>query len=260
MSVAQLLLYNELREQIRACSICWGVGKVLLGYDLVMCECLRQALCTFYLAASNIPAKFKSYELKDYMYPESPTFAKVLKYVEALEKATKKGHGLYLYGGPQSGRTFLACGVLKEAARRGFSVYFQTYGSLLSLMHHDDSDPRKSEVRRITSSGDIDLVCIDNVSEVLEKLTNMKTTVLSGQPTHGAVGFLENIISARALESKPLLITGSVSMEEIGKRFESLGTLMTSQFLEAKCDNHHQVVKHQQRKRLEDIGWDQLGA
>lgn len=258
MARAHFVLHNQLREQIKSCTSCSGVGKVLQEGQLVQCTCLRTALSTYRLAVSNIPPKFKALSLSDYIYTESLTYKKVAQYVKALDKAATAGHGLYLYGGPQSGRTLLASSVLKAAVEQGYSVYFETYGSLMTTMHRENSDPVKADTLRKLTSGDVDFVCVDHISEVLERLTNMKTSVLSGQATHGAVTFLESILSRRALLAKPLIMTGSVSMEEISRRFESLGALMTSQLLEAKCENHHQAVQKQQQKRFEDIGWDQL--
>lgn len=242
-------LTESLRLKITKCSHCKGSGYRLDKHgEMIQCVCLAEAVYELKLARSGIPPRFKHLEFKDYMYKNSHTFSKIWRYIEQADKAAQTGTGLFLYGPTQTGKSLLAICVLKELMRKGYECGFLTFEGLLSETNGKNTHLGKEKT----------FACVDNVTEVLDNLVNFKETNLTHQMTNGAVSFLDSVVSGRAVRNQPSILTSRVSIEEIAKRFPSLGTTLWGSFLEVECVQGDFRGSRIQERLNKEFGFDEI--
>lgn len=247
----QLDLIQELEEKIRKCKTCGGRRYRLDGRGKsVSCECLNEAMYELRLTKSGIPPQFKKLSFKDYMYQNSDTFKKIWKYIEQADKALEMGTGLLLFGPNNTGKSMLACCIIKELIKRGHDGGFVTFSGVMS-------DPQESDK---FLSKEFSFSCIDNITEVLDRLVNFTEATLTHELSNGAVNRLIDVLSARVLRNQPTILTSVVSISKISSdaRFQSLGTLLLSNFMEVECVSGDFRGDRAQERLLKTFGFDQL--
>lgn len=219
-------LLAELQDKVKSCKLgCGGTGYILKGQETALCSCLSEAQFEFRVSKSGIPRKFLSLDFKDYMYKNSPTFAKVISYIDQAEKASHTGVGLVLVGSARAGKTLLAVGILKELMRRGFDCGFVSFGAMIQSLNESEK----------FVGTDVTFAVIDDVSKVLDGLTRSKTLNLTGGESYGVVEVLESVIAKRTLSGLPTILTSDVPILAIEQKFPRLGTTLLGNFLQVDC-------------------------
>lgn len=244
-----LELIHELQRKVESCSHCKGGGYLLDGRNkLTTCSCLKSALYELRLVKSGIPPRFKALEFKDYMYKNSSTYAQIRKYLDQSEKALATGTGLFLFGRESTGKSMLACCMLKDLMYQGHECGFTRFSSIFSNPEERDKLLGKEK----------SFAVIDDITEVLDNLVNFKETTLTEEQSHGAVSFLMSLLSARAIRNQPTIITSSVSIEKISKRFSHLSSFLLGSFLQVECVEGDFRGTRAQERLLTEFGFDQI--
>lgn len=243
-----LELISDLQRRVGKCTDCRGTGYRLDGRSRVMnCTCLNESLYELRLAKSGIPPRFKHLEFKDYMYKNSSTFGKIWKYIEHAEKASSSGTGLVLYGKEATGKSMLACCILKELMKRGYDCGFTRFSGVIGNDVEKETYLGKSKTFAV----------IDDITEVLDNLVNFKETTLTHQQTNGAVSFLGSILSTRAMKNQPTILTATVPINQISQKFASLGSMLLGNFLQIECvEGDFRGTRVQERLQAE-FGFDE---
>jgi len=247
----ELELIQQHQKKIRDCQTCDGTGYRLdKSGKSVPHDCLIEALYDVRLSQSGIPPRFKNLAFKDYMYQNSTTFAKIWKYLDKAELAVEYGHGLFLYGPKNSGKTMLGCCIIKELMHKGYDSGFVTFSGLMS--NHIEAEKFVGK--------DKTFACIDNISSVLDRLVNFTETNLTHQLSNGAVNQLTDVLSARIMRNQPTILTSDVSIKEISedKRFSGLGNLLVGSFEPVECVVGDFRGERTRDRLAQEFGFDQV--
>lgn len=221
-------LQQERRELIAACfeegflddtpicTRCGGTGYV--GSN--MCECLaelcRQEQKKDISVLSGGRESFAQFRLDYYSdvcdprYRASPRtiMEQNLKECRSYAATFSDSSGNLLFvGGTGLGKTFLAASIARTVADRGCSVCYETATQLFTKMERAkfsaDEDARK-ETEKYSSA---DLLIIDDLG-----------TEMPGQFVTAA---LYSLLNDRLLNSKPMIITTNLNVEEAGRRYSA---------------------------------------
>ena len=196
------------------CGVCGGSGYV--GSN--MCACLRE-LCrqeqkkelTFLSAGQESFDQFRLDYYPDRMDPKwgvnirtvmERTFEVCKKY--ALTFSDRSGNLLFS-GDTGLGKTFLSACIARAVADRGFSVVYESAGHLFTKLERakfSNDENAREEVRKYTAC---DLLIVDDLG-----------TEMSGQFVTAA---LYSLINDRLLESKPMIISTNLNVEDFSRRY-----------------------------------------
>lgn len=222
-----LELLRDLQEKIKKHKDCKGYGYILKDDKQEMCECRVSALYQYRLSQSRIPSQFRKMGFKDCVFKDSSAYKQVQDYLEAAEQNKKEGSGLFLFGPSYTGKTLLACSLLMELMKRGYSCRYFKFGQLLDVAQQD-------VIKREIYSPDF--VCVDEIERVLNNLVNFRDSVLTGDRIHGAVEFLDNLLSMRIDSGLPVIAASTVSLKTINGSFPSLARTFASSCISIECE------------------------
>ena len=120
----------------------------------------------------------------------------------------KNSANLYLTGGTGLGKTFLSTCIAKVVSEKGFSVVYDTAGSVFSKFEdekfskYDDMTQVRSDINRYTSC---DLLILDDLG------TEMKTAF--------TVSAFYSLVNSRLLSGKKTVISSNLDPSLLGKRY-----------------------------------------
>lgn len=236
-------LLNKLADKIANHADCRGYGYTL-GKDgkKLLCECRRESMYEFRLFKSGIPPKFRKMSFKDYSQKSSNTFHKVQDYIKNFATHRTEGMGLYLHGPSFTGKSLLACSVLMELMRNGYDCRYEAFDRLLDDHNYDLNRRADTEW---------DLLCLERGINVVDRLTNFRAANLSGSPTHGALEYLNSILSRRSNAGRPTLITGNVSLTDLTAQVPELANTMIGNCIQIECED-----KGFRKQRIEQMMTD----
>lgn len=243
-------LLQEQQKKISLCQTCRGLGWKPDGRGKsIKCDCLRDAEYELLLDQSGIPSKFKPLLFKDYMYQNSKTFESIWKYIHKAALAVEHGQGLFLWGPQYTGKSMLACCILKELMKKGYSCGFVTFSGLMGDVKGADKYLNKVNT----------FSCIDSITDVLDRLVNFTEGALTKEPNNGAVNLLIDVLSARQLRNQPTILTSKVSIKTIrgDSRFTSLGAVLDSHCFEVECGTSDFRARAKERLNTE-FGFDEV--
>lgn len=162
-------------KNIETCEKCGGVGFILRisksGCEqAVPCECLPEKLLNEKMIESEIPKRFRRWELSDHKEAlEETQLAFIQRWIQNIGNSTQK-NSLLLMGNPGSHKTSIACSILKTLMRMNQSVYFSEVSRFLEDQKETfgkDIDMGDTPVGKAKNCG---VFCLDDVgSEYLTK-------------------------------------------------------------------------------------------
>lgn len=232
---------RSLQTRIEQHSVCKGYGYVLgKNGDKVMCTCRQEALFQYRLAMSGIPPKFRALGFKDYAYKESDTYRKVQAYLAAAHEHRETGMGLYLYGPSYTGKTLLACSLLTELMKAGYTCRYVSFDMILE---------QKENWKSLFLGAHF--IGLDRVGEILDKLTNSRDGILTGNRIYGAAEFLSQVMAHCVNWNIPLIISSSASLSTVNTTFPSLANLIMGNCKLISCED-----KGFRQKRIEQMMMD----
>lgn len=203
-----------------ACPLCRDTG----WQGAKMCRCLRELCAREQIRELSKlldlgEQSFDAFRLDYYSqtpYPgrgNSPRGNMELVYDVCLNYATKFGRfrikNLFLSGAPGLGKTFLSACIARTVSENGFSVVYDTAGSVFSqfearkfLRDSPDGADARDETRRYLNC---DLLILDDLG-----------SELTTQFTQSA---LYELVNTRLVGDKHTVISSNLSMEDVARRY-----------------------------------------
>lgn len=204
----------------RSCplAICDGTGWILGPEDVARpCECRERVVARARSrgVASVIPAKYRgvSFERPPVTQIADAVVAPVREYCEQIESNIDEGRGLWLFGGPGTGKTTLAMVTSRVALEAGRSVAIYSMPKLLARIRRtfDGDAGEQSYLEFFGRLTGVDLLHIDDLG------TENRTEWVTEQ--------LYSIVNERYEARKALVVTtnkNEAELErEIGERVVS---------------------------------------
>jgi DNA replication protein DnaC len=196
------------------CERCGGSGYL----GSTMCECLlelcRQEQKKELSILSGNKESFNKFRLDYYSsaydgkYGASPRtiMEKNLKSCRTYAATFAPSSGNLLFvGNTGLGKTFMAVSIAREVADRGYSVCYETASQLFSKLERakfSGDEVARREAEKLTTA---DLLIIDDLG-----------TEMPGQFVTAA---LYSLLNDRMINSKPMVITTNLNVEEAGRRY-----------------------------------------
>ena len=216
--LAKMGFKEDYLDEIFFCSECHDTGFK----DGKMCRCLKELYKEEQRKELSGLLKlgtetFDSFDLgwySDVRDPETGISERVaMEYVyetcvEYARKFGKRSYNLLMRGGTGLGKTFLSTCIAKVVSERGFSVVYDTAGSIMTKFEEEkfsktrDTEDVKSEIKRYMSC---DLLIIDDLG------TEMTTAFV--------VSCLYDIINTRLMTGKKTIVSTNLTGEELGARY-----------------------------------------
>ena len=177
----------------------------------------------FASAKARIPAIYREFTTEDidqeFAKNNSQGMAKALKYHARVQKAYDEGAGLFLNGDNGSGKSFIACLILKEAIAKGFSAHFVSLKELTSAAFDAlrDEDAREDLETLITQT---DFLVIDEFDKMYQDKNDL------------VINLLDALFKQRYYTNKPLIVTSNTSFDEImDTHSSSIASMFTEKLL-----------------------------
>ena len=124
---------KQLQDNVFNCPKCGGSD-----YN---CNCVKEYKFYHGMIMSAIPSKYRYADIKDIQVPAlKDSLNKITSYINALDDNRKSGTGLYLYGTTGTGKSYVACYVLEQALRKGYSTFFCTVEQYKRSLFDKDND------------------------------------------------------------------------------------------------------------------------
>ena len=195
------------------CTRCGGAGYI----GSTMCQCLaelcRQEQVKALGGLSTGAESFADFRL-DY-YPEgvdarfgvSPraVMEKVLRSCKKYAEEFGAGENLLFIGGTGLGKTYLSACVANAVAEKGYSVCYESAGSLFGKLEKSRFNPDAESESAVKGFADCDLLIIDDLG-----------TEISGNFVTSA---LYTLLNDRLLAGKSILISTNLNIDEIARRY-----------------------------------------
>ena len=211
---------------IKECKICNGKGYLFSSKrefrgeeeeDFAkQCVCIKTAVNHHRYDVANIPREYFNYSL-DQFRETSPEKIAVKEKIQSIcaniKDYHREGRGLFLYGTKGTGKTMLGVEILKEAARNGYSTYYEFYPVLFEAFTRRGyvADNTKDDYDKIFH--DTDFLLLDELVKESDFFNGQGNEVASAR-------LLEmNILKRRA--SKPTIIISNLEngLEDIKKYY-----------------------------------------
>ena len=195
------------------CAHCGGVGYI----GSRMCSCLselcRQEQVKALGGLTTGAETFDAFRLEHYpdtvdaRFGVSPraVMEKVLKLCKKYAEEFGRGENLLFIGGTGLGKTFLSACVANAVAEKGFSVCYESAGSLFSKLEKSRFNPDEESESAAKEFADCDLLIIDDLG-----------TEISG---NFVTSSLYTLVNDRLLAGKSMLISTNLNIDEIARRY-----------------------------------------
>lgn len=196
------------------CEACGGTGYI----GSVMCQCLQTLCCEEQekqlALLSTGEHCFSDFRLEYYSDLPSPRTgisprAIMTRNLELCKKYaadfSAQSPNLLFNGGTGLGKTMLSACIAREAARKGFSVTYESASHLFAKLEKDRFHGDEQSAREIAQLRDCDLLIVDDLG-----------TELPGNFVNAA---LYTLLNDRLLSGKPMIISTNLNIGEIRERY-----------------------------------------
>lgn len=223
MSVDEAQEILRAEREIAICEKCVGLpcvryntGRPFIsieeGFDKKSRAVIRFGACEYQKAqnkrkrldkafkAAKIPPQYRDKTFSDYEVTADNAQA-----VKAAKEFLASGTGgLFFYGNPGTGKTFLAAIATQEFLKSNHSVIFGDVPSLLEVLR-SSFDARNTKITDLLNDlATVDLLVLDDLG--------------TERPTSWAVEQIYSIINQRYNAGKPVIVTSNYRLKEIGER------------------------------------------
>lgn len=226
MSVYKAMDIERAEREIAICEKCVGLPcvrekncrpyiSVEEGFDKKRCVEIRYGTCKYQKAqqkmkrldkafkAAKIPPQYRDKTFLDYKVTSDNAQA-----VKAAKSFLNTGTGgLFFYGNPGTGKTFLASIVTQEFLKLNQSVIFGDVPSLLEVLRSSFDDKNTKIMDLMDDLSTVDLLVLDDLG--------------TENPTEWAVERIYSIINQRYNAEKPVIVTSNFKLKEIARRLNN---------------------------------------
>lgn len=214
-------------RSIERCETCKG-AKSFRWWDsertrvvTYSCPCPDQYLLGWNFLAAGIGDAYQRLDWPDlYETDDTESLVFALDYLEHAENYFKAGVGLYLYGPQGTGKSSLACLILKKAiVERGVKGYFTSFAHMFSALMEgfDDPDVRKWFDSRVRNAG---LLVVDDVGrEYGRKKQAVAGEGMKEGPSAAAKTLMDEVLRHRVASSLPTIVTTNLTPDDIATEY-----------------------------------------
>ena len=212
------------KELVESCKKCNGVGYVQQNNnDLIECECWKQYAFYVGLKYRGIDDEYWQLTLDDWR-GDQKVKQEIMSYIQNLDNVFKSGLSVCFIGSNGVGKTLAAILILKEAYKKGYSIYFTTLSELLEKTKESYDD--KFEEREIfhewySGLQEVDFLVLDDFGgEYIPKDFGKYT-----------VSRCDLLFRFRRRNNLPTILTTNLTQEEFLERYGSaLKSIINSRF------------------------------
>ena len=197
------------------CTSKWGRGyryvirKTNFGVCVPVSPCKfqreeeKQARFNKAFKQAKIPAQYIGKTFSDYeVTADNAAAVKAAK--EFLQNPMR---GLYFYGDPGTGKTFLVSIIAQEIAKLGKTVIFSDVPRLLEILRSSFDDKNTQILDLMDDLAKVDVLVLDDLG--------------TEQPTPWAVERIFSIVNQRDNEKKPVIVTSNFRLGELARRLNN---------------------------------------
>jgi len=177
------------------------------------------ALWEFHIQRANIPPKYRDKDFKDFVEQNQLAYQKVTDYCKHLKSAKSKGIGIYFVGPSGTGKTLLACSILKEAVRQGYTGYFGFLSSIIVTIN--DEFFRKKSGDTFGRIKTCDFLVIDEIEKIYKSDSGYVDALF------------DELIRTRDFDNLPVIMTSNVTMDRLESvHGKSVCSMLTEKLIE----------------------------
>jgi DNA replication protein DnaC len=225
-SVDLTYLQQRKQELVLSCTLCKGSGAY--------CSCQEKFALEIKMAQANIPIKYRQLTLDHVTAPAiKPAKDIIISYIEGLAENRKKGNGLFLWSETKgTAKSTLACIILTEALRRGYSAYFSDLDECIRLTTGSwgNNDKRRTLEKHILET---DFLVLDDVGGK-EVKTRSSSDPEMRNPLIETV--FTSLFKNRSDTLLPTIMTSNISPDDLAKSFgERLYSMTCEHLLSVEC-------------------------
>ncbi len=210
-----------------------GSRTEVVTYD---CPCRDQFLLSRWLWNSGIMKRYQRLGWADFTSLPDSTATQVAEYISQVERYSRAGLGLVLYGPRGTGKTLLSNLVLKEIISKGHDCYATTFPQMIDSFAEGWTSPEQKRWfnQRLR---DARMLLIDDLGREHKGRERANSSV--GET------MLENVLRHRVASSLPTIVTSNQTPEELtvayGGHTESLLSECSIQVLVPGADSRESI-------------------
>lgn len=166
------------------------------------------------LNQAAVPMRFRN-KLMDNLVPRDDDHETMIKwaglYVENFDDMLALGRNIAMVGGPGTGKTYLACGILNALLRKRYRAAFTTVSNYFTNLHasYGESGGEKKYIEHMTG---LDLLVIDEVGAYQRKdMDSMRSSLF-------------HLLNSRYENCRPTILISNLESEDmidyVGERYE----------------------------------------
>jgi DNA replication protein DnaC len=221
-------------KKTEECPLCEGYGYIISEAGTQICECQNERLKEERLRAAEIPDKFMSKSLDNFVARDKKRKRIVdaaRHYIQGFN-LREQMKGLLIIGTIGAGKSHVAVAILKDIIAKGYTGLYYNIPELLRRLR-ETYDPQSETVE----------------SDILEQTTSCELLVLDDLGAELTSGWVRDrlylIVNRRYEQGKPTIITTNCDLAELGER---VGGRLTSRLCEM-CQKFEEFPDEDYRRK-----------